>query len=862
MRDSVKFNFDYPSGEKARVGFIGGSEHSYRDVYPTSKYAPVELPHAATCRVTMSRPITVFNELSSDSTPDRGRKRVEGMRSCPVRVLIVTLAVLRASTVSALSQPARYGERSKPLVQQTPLVETQLPGALSPLSVVTSDLSPAALVHADAETVLLFSNLQAWGLGAPTFCAVPTKDKVRALRQGETSEGNQQSEAWLLVWFAGARGWDEWDAPMLAVLQHRPQRIALAEEGLTLTFAKSAEDIMLMPLYGYDKPPQQGKDYLAEHGLPSRNIRTWEWSRTFPDTVTARCRFFSRALRAYPLHARETFAIDGDALLLRTNMTWRLIDDDWHTKPLKLAPLPPALALAWWASEQRRSAKPFPMTLSRPVRDPQVFTPYGPWLGVENSDGYEVRFPLLRYVHETEQPQIPDENAPAATKAALAWVRQRLSEKFRTTDWQQIWDHGGAGNYCWQVMGDRWYAKALPYLSPEVRDRVAGALKGYVQEYVLREEHYKPFRGMLLLVGPGIGTWGGFDDAGKFSSNLLETLWCYAHFTDDWDTTAQHWDTIKKLFITPLECDWKSFGRYAIAEMGDEAAPPMCMARMAYRVGDYDTYAFACCIFVRELVHHYIKQVGGHYFRLHQPWHSLEFMPEEVYLTNLWGDVAGWQIDGPTYPKQTGERQFTNRWVRFSSEDVARFYRDVLPGEVRAEMDVLTERSKTGQTPYRIAEDTAHIASSIVRLRSLLLNEPPQDLAVLAPPETWRLGRSADGAALCLSFIRTSAPARPTRLIPPQRRTAFVLGLERAVSESFPGLVEAVETKAGGRDKPKEAHFPVLRWWGWKPPKPAEGLPASEWWGFGQVALPGRTPQQVQTVRLNWNATAHVYSMN
>jgi len=197
--------------------------------------------------------------------------------------------------------------------------------------------------------------------------------------------------------------------------------------------------------------------------------------------------------------------------------------------------------------------------------------------------------------------------------------------------------------------------------------------------------------------------------------------------------------------------------------MGDEAAPPLSMARMAYRIGDYDTY-----IFVREPVHHYVKQVGTPYFRRFQPWHSMEFMPEEVYLTNMWDDLAGWQIDGPAYPGETGERQYNNRWVRFSSEEVARFYRDVLPSQVRAEMDLLTRRARIKETSYQIGEDTAHIAPSLIRLRSLLLNEPPKKLASLAPPETWRLGRSADGTAFCLSFLRTSVPIQTTRLIPPQ----------------------------------------------------------------------------------------------
>ncbi len=724
--------------------------------------------------------------------------------------------------------------------------------------VLTTELFPGVLLHSPYPEVRLFSHLASWGLGAPTYCAIPTRRGVQVLRRGYTFNGEQQSEAWLLVWFAHSENWAYWDAPILVVLQHRPNGIHLGQEGLSLFFPKQAGDIVILPLYGYYKPPQEGKDFLEEHHLPSRGIRPWEWVRGLPREVLQRCRTLARMSRAFPLYSRETFALEGDSLLLKAQFTWRRIADDWNTPVKKLAPLPPALGIAWWAGKTGQAQKPFPMKISHKIQDPEVFTPYGPWLGVEDTDSYEIRFPLLSYIHQTEEPRPPNLRVHPSVKSALDWVQQRMRQKFATTDWNQIWDHGGPNNYCWQVMGDRWYAKILPYLPQDVRHRVSSSLRGYIQSYVLKPEHYKPFRGVLLLVGPGIGTWGGYDDAGKFSSNLLETLWCYGHFTGDWQTLAQHWGTIKKFFVTPLECDWKSFGRYAIAEMGDEASPPLAMARMAYRIGDYETYAFASYIFIRELVHHYIKQVGAQYFRIHQPWHSLEWMPEEVYLTNLWGDVAGWQIDGPTYPKQTGERQYNNRWVRFSSEDVARFYRDTLLPEVQREINLLTERAKkdSSLTPYRLEEDTAHIAPSILRLRSLLLNEPPEKLARLVPPEKWKLGRSADGVAFCWSFLKASARPRLIRLIPPQKKTSYVLGLERAVIGGAPILVLAIETTRRG-----EPSFPVLRWWGWRPPKRAEGLPGENFWGFGQVVLPHLRPKGVQFQRLNWNTGVYLYEM-
>jgi len=749
---------------------------------------------------------------------------------------------------SLFAQSPLYGERGKDLADfwaKSPhydITDRYERGSF----LLSTELSPAILIHSNQSKVLIFANMDKWGLSSPTFCAIPLRQGIHLLKRGDSLSSPSQSAPWLLLWFSGGEGWSEWDVPFLLVLQHRPKEVSLSDKGLSLSFPKQVDDIVLMPLYGYYKPPQQGKDFLAQHNLPSKNIRPWQWQREIPTEVVNRCDYLSKILRAYPLYGEEKFALSKDTLIIRENFQWRYIADDWGTKPIRLAPLPPTLALALWAGDHKYAAKPFPMLLSHPITDPDVFTPYGPWMGIADVDTYEVRFPLLTYIHIMEEPKLTDlELSPKVVKAALDWLVKHTGEKFQGRDWQEIWDHGGATNYCWQVMGDRWYAKAIPYLPEGIQKRVKWVLGEYMRNFVLQEENYKPFKGMLLLTGPGIGTWGGYDDAGKFSSNLLETLWCYAHFCDDWGIIRGRWEMIKRFFITPLECDWKSFGRYAIAELGDEASPPLYMARLAYMVGDYDTYAFACYIFVRELVHHYIKQVGNEYFRLYQPWHSPEFMPKEVYLTNLWSDLAGWQIDGPTYPKETEERQFNNRWVRFSSEDVARFYRDVLGREIGEEMELLTKRAREDKTPYKLNEDTAHIAPSIIRLRSLLLNEPPDKLARLSPPSDWRLGRCADGIAFCLSFIRTSHPLSFLRLIPQRNPSKFVLGLERTREHTeFPALCLAIE----GIDR----ETPFLRWWGWEAPRKAD-MPQGEWWSFGEIIFADGPLGKLEGRYLNWN---------
>ena len=90
-------------------------------------------------------------------------------------------------------------------------------------------------------------------------------------------------------------------------------------------------------------------------------------------------------------------------------------------------------------------------------------------------------------------------------------------------------------------------------------------------------------------------------------------------------------------------------------------------------------------MFARELVHHVVKHTGAPYFRAHQPRDASEPIPANVYLTRLFGDTVGWQLDGPMYPMNATEddKYYSHRWVRFGDPDVARFHRDNLASRPR-----------------------------------------------------------------------------------------------------------------------------------------------------------------------------------
>ena len=778
------------------------------------------------------------------------------------------IALLAAALVAAAAAPARAAAPA-PAAEGAPLYghPTGTPKAVqrarpagsapdnwrkAPFFVIRTDLSPATLYHSTTKYLGFFADMKESGLGGPTYAAYASAGHPRVVKAGADLDTGAMSECWILVWFAGAEGWADWDSPWVVYLQKRPRSIRFGADGLALRFNGAAGFAVLMPLYGCYKPPQQGKEFLAAHGLPAKRIETWTWAGGLPAGVAARVRYWANVSREFPLYGEDSFSVDraADAVVIRQKFQWVSIADDWETPHLKLAPLSPPLALASMDGE-------FPVTYSRPPVDPWMPTPCGPYMGVENVDEFDATLRVLGYVHETEGCDLPAADAHPTVRAALERLRETARRKFPSADRYDA-DPGGPAPFGQAVQGDAWYAKGLPYYDDQIRARAVAGLRKRFREDVLvparfteREHPEGSGRTYAVLKDPGPGS---SDDAGRSGTNLLEPLWAYAHFTGNWALLEERWDLVQRLFGGPAGTHWNTFGREGVAEMGDGAAPCLATARMAYKVGDMDTYGYACYLFARELVLHGARQRGGPYVRLNQPWHSLEAMPEEVYLTHLGAGGAGWQIDGPAYPAGAAVRRYADRWVRFASEDVARFCREHLSGDVRREMDLLAAR--WGADPALAARRRAsepHGMPSLVQLRSLLLDEPPERLADLATPDKFD-GPPSGVIASCIAVLRTSHPARLERLIPKAGVSAFVAGLEREVDRPGAGLAEGAPSSDAAQES-RPVWPTAAAGWGWK-------TPAGRRWSFGRVrADPTAMPVAAESVPLNWNTEAVAYRL-
>ena len=374
--------------------------------------------------------------------------------------------------------PALYGAPSS-------VPSKELPRALphpsdtdwhsAPFYVLHSELTPGILIHSSTRYMGLFSDLTRQGLGAPSYVEWSTKEGPRPFKAGATHDVSAMEENWLLVWFAGATNWTNWDSPWAVFLQHKPSWLRLDQDGLHLEFSSTAGDVVMMPLYGYFKLPPAGRDYLAEHAVKSRKLYSWDWEKGIARDPLARLRFWAGASREFPVYCEDSFSVDRarDEVTIRSRFHWHSIEDDWKTKHLKLAPLSPALGLV-------AKDKSFPMRLSNSFFDMELPTPFGPYLAVQDVDSFDATFSVLHYVNETEAFQAPDTNAHPSVALALAKLQTVAKENPNESVLFRDGTGRAGGDKTVELHNHAWHAKALPYLDERTRSNsvaVSGSMR-------------------------------------------------------------------------------------------------------------------------------------------------------------------------------------------------------------------------------------------------------------------------------------------------------------------------------------------------------------------------------------------------
>ncbi|MBL4701343.1 MAG: hypothetical protein JKX85_08795, partial [Phycisphaeraceae bacterium] len=194
----------------------------------------------------------------------------------------------------------------------------------------TEILSPLSANHMtflpDANTRKLYLDLPTKTTGYRAVYLSPQGLTTLDLSQDTTINLADMSESWLLLHeTTGQKA-----SPILWSFTTQPMSVQRDDEQIILTFKKSPNAISFVPL----------------HGIQSYSAETLNKQITLDDTLVDRCRFLARTMKAMPITCKENFVIKANTVQITNRYTYLHFPDQWHTKPLELAAIPPVVALA------------------------------------------------------------------------------------------------------------------------------------------------------------------------------------------------------------------------------------------------------------------------------------------------------------------------------------------------------------------------------------------------------------------------------------------------------------------------------------------------------------------------------------
>jgi len=498
---------------------------------------------------------------------------------------------------------------------------------------VTMDFSvtnanPAYRVQTTAGQVKVFDRVADFGIGLPTFLACKTATGVKIAPAGTGLAGADMAANWVLAWFSGARGWEEFDVPFLFVLEKRPSRVKTSDGALRFDFPEGAGTMQGMPLYGVTLQTPE---------------TTADWHGVLPANVTDRCRFWSRALVAAPVEVVRTAMIDYDAdhVVIRDRFQHLGIHDDWGTETVKLSFLSPALVLA-------ESAGNIAMATGRPTRDLHYGTLHGPLLAAEHSEELRIRLSgLLRFVREVR-----------VVEQALTPEAERVREDLNAVV-EELWRKGhpflddatikhGIGRAESALTNT---LRALPLLNQPLRDEIGAKLRGQARKHLFHAEGTP----LLRVVNPHTGLRFGFrphyrcgTDVACWEALHVYVAWRYAYEFDDFAFVKERYDTLKRIYNASRNthdwqicATWDTFGGKRVGNGLQETniihGGAVCMARLARKLGDTETFAWASYHAAIQVVGMQAQLAASEFRRAYRPWssghsHRKRYEDQETWL--------------------------------------------------------------------------------------------------------------------------------------------------------------------------------------------------------------------------------------
>ncbi len=496
-----------------------------------------------------------------------------------------------------------------------------------------SAISPAWVATSNAQKMRVFEDIEKHGISLPTYLAYESNGKVKVVDAKKGIRGSDMSANWVLAWFNGGEGWDEFDTPYLFVLQKRPELVqSYANTALFFSYPTFVGTIQGMPLYGVTL---------------QRPDQTADWKNGIPADVQERCRYWSRVLVDAPDQVRRTANVDyaKDQLTVKDEFTYLDIHDDWNTQEIKIAPVSPLLALTAHSGN-------VDIAFSKPVKDLHMATLQGPLLAADNTDTmvFSVNN-VLHYIRQVRDVKRADDPQTLRIQAELnEIVKGGYEDDLMNHPWKETTDR----NELMPGLQQRSYTNlllTLPYLKTPLRNEVDNTIQTETEKYFLYSgipgpelapkiklalrdipaitEITNPVTGLKLGVA-ALSNKFGIDQPYWTSTNIY-MAWLYADTFNRYDWVKQNYSILQHYFNNERNssdwdicASWDSFSGLRVGnglqEGGGKYAGAVAMARMAHKLGDKTTSDEAAYYAMMELVGMQGQLSATDYQKQRRPW--------------------------------------------------------------------------------------------------------------------------------------------------------------------------------------------------------------------------------------------------
>jgi len=490
-----------------------------------------------------------------------------------------------------------------------------------------SRLTPAVLCTTESNGIELFAGEKYAGRvkeqkrsTVPAHAAFVREGKVTVSPTDRVVDTSGMDECWVLLWFGRSSFYRRtaipnilWrataqskfmnepngyfrpsDMPVLVVFRNRPASLRAVGDAIRIEFPEKAGSVALLPLLGFYHVP------VAE---------TEKWAQSLPDDIVSRCRTWARRLKCYPTGCRELRRVAGGGkdVAIRYEYSFLELPDVWATKAEKLAPVPPAAALA------KRYG--FDVEISGKLAPLAIPTHSGPYTGIADSDAVELTVHGMdRYINEAAA---PGETTSESAKVLVEELREEVAKmvdagplapvtSFRPAKFEAHFRNPAetllALSEALTYLDGPGREEAVEYILDELkRANPARAKTAGVMYAKAANRNYRP-----NVPPPRRPEWRIRQEE---RANSAYAFWAFAAGSGDWERVKANYDAVRAQATSPLRArEWAICGYFqggsearggAAAARGEDRGSAQAvngrfarwvgLARLARRYGDTDT---------------------------------------------------------------------------------------------------------------------------------------------------------------------------------------------------------------------------------------------------------------------------------